>query len=482
MSNTENSPVIVWFRNDLRVNDNLALFTASQRSRPVVCVYVYDEGFCERPRGGAHKWWLHQSLKALGTSLEKRGARLMLRTGDSAVLIAQIAQECGADTVYWNRRYDPASIKTDSNLKASLRAKGMNVETFDGQLLHEPTRIKTGGGTPFKVYTPFWRAFISGHEPREPVEAPLKLLDTGTHLVSEGLEAWNLQPIKPNWATGMNEEWQPGEDGAQARLATFLSGAVTGYAEDRNLPFRLTTSKLSPHLAFGEISPFQIWQAVSKIENVPPRDLEVFRKELVWREFAYHLLFHFPKLSSDNFNASFDAFAWEPGNIERLHAWKKGQTGYPIVDAGMRELWQTGWMHNRVRMITASFLIKHLLIDWREGEKWFWDTLVDACPANNPASWQWVAGSGADAAPYYRIFNPIIQGEKFDADGNYVRKFVPELKDMPAKFIHRPWEAPLLVLKAADVVLGKTYPAPIVDHATARDRALEAFKSLKGAA
>jgi deoxyribodipyrimidine photo-lyase len=482
MSNTENSPVIVWFRNDLRVNDNLALFTASQRSRPVVCVYVYDEGFCERPRGGAHKWWLHQSLKALGTSLEKRGARLMLRTGDSAVLIAQIAQECGADTVYWNRRYDPASIKTDSNLKASLRAKGMNVETFDGQLLHEPTRIKTGGGTPFKVYTPFWRAFISGHEPREPVEAPLKLLDTGTHLVSEGLEAWNLQPIKPNWATGMNEEWQPGEDGAQARLATFLSGAVTGYAEDRNLPFRLTTSKLSPHLAFGEISPFQIWQAVSKIENVPPRDLEVFRKELVWREFAYHLLFHFPKLSSDNFNASFDAFAWEPGNIERLHAWKKGQTGYPIVDAGMRELWQTGWMHNRVRMITASFLIKHLLIDWREGEKWFWDTLVDACPANNPASWQWVAGSGADAAPYYRIFNPIIQGEKFDADGNYVRKFVPELKDMPAKFIHRPWEAPLLVLKAADVVLGKTYPAPIVDHASARDRALEAFKSLKGAA
>jgi deoxyribodipyrimidine photo-lyase len=482
MSNTENSPVIVWFRNDLRVNDNLALFTASQRSRPVVCVYVYDEGFCERPRGGAHKWWLHQSLKALGTSLEKRGARLMLRTGDSAVLIAQIAQECGADTIYWNRRYDPASIKTDSNLKASLRAKGMNVETFDGQLLHEPTRIKTGGGTPFKVYTPFWRAFISGHEPREPVEAPLKLLDTGTHLVSEGLEAWNLQPIKPNWATGMNEEWQPGEDGAQARLATFLSGAVTGYAEDRNLPFRLTTSKLSPHLAFGEISPFQIWQAVSKIENVPPRDLEVFRKELVWREFAYHLLFHFPKLSSDNFNASFDAFAWEPGNIERLHAWKKGQTGYPIVDAGMRELWQTGWMHNRVRMITASFLIKHLLIDWREGEKWFWDTLVDACPANNPASWQWVAGSGADAAPYYRIFNPIIQGEKFDADGNYVRKFVPELKDMPAKFIHRPWEAPLLVLKAADVVLGKTYPAPIVDHATARDRALEAFKSLKGAA
>jgi deoxyribodipyrimidine photo-lyase len=384
--------------------------------------------------------------------------------------------------VYWNRRYDPQAIAIDTSLKHDLRERGITVQSFDGQLLHEPTRIRTGAGNPFKVYTPFWRAFMSGPEPREPLDAPLKLIDGSARLASDELETWGLLPQKPNWATGMTDEWHPGEQGAHERLDTFVHGAITGYAEDRNLPFKLSTSKLSPHLAFGEISPFQIWHAASQIKNAPPRDLEVYRKEVVWREFAYHLLFHFPNLSSANFNASFDAFEWAPMRREHLVAWQKGLTGYPIVDAGMRELWQTGWMHNRVRMITASFLIKHLLIDWREGEKWFWDTLVDACPANNPAGWQWVAGSGADASPYYRIFNPIIQGEKFDTDGEYVRKFVPELKDMPSSFIHRPWEAPLTVQKSAGVVLGKNYPRPIVDHATARDSALEAYKLTKGAA
>jgi deoxyribodipyrimidine photo-lyase len=301
-------------------------------------------------------------------------------------------------------------------------------------------------------------------------------------LDSERLEDWKLLPEHPDWAQGMRVEWTPGEDGATARLDSFLHGSIDGYAEDRNIPGRLTTSKLSPHLAMGEITPFQIWHASGEAKSASGRDIDKFRSEVGWREFAYHLLFHFPDLANENFNGTFDAFPWGKPDPAHLAAWKNGATGYPIVDAGMRELWATGWMHNRVRMIVASFLIKHLLIDWREGEAWFWDTLVDACPANNPASWQWVAGSGADAAPYYRIFNPIIQGEKFDGDGAYVRKWVPEIAAMPDQFIHKPWEASLLVLKAAGVRLGETYPKPIVDHDKARQRALSAFQSLKGAA
>ncbi|MGL4488603.1 MAG: cryptochrome/photolyase family protein [Rhizobiaceae bacterium] len=475
-------PVVVWFRNDLRLSDNLAINAAQQSGKPVIFLYVNETGSQLRHRGAAQGWWLHQSLTSLTVGLDALGARLILRQGESQTEVRRIMQECGASTIYWNRRYDPEAIEADSALKSQLRDNGFKVETFDGQLLHEPTRIKTGAGNPFKVYTPFWRAFMAGPEPRDPIAAPTKLTSAQNRLASDRLEDWNLVPTKPNWAIGMADEWQPGEEGASQRLETFVAGAIHGYGEDRNIPDGITTSKLSPHLALGEISPFQVWHAANQSKTAPPRDLEVFRKELVWREFAYHLLFHFPKLNSANFNASFDAFAWAQPNAGHLKAWQKGETGYPIVDAGMRELWQTGWMHNRVRMITASFLIKHLLIDWRVGETWFWDTLVDACPANNPASWQWVAGSGADAAPYYRIFNPIIQGEKFDADGAYVRKYVPELKHMPAQFIHKPWEAPLLVLKTAGVTLGKNYPNPIVDHAAARDRALDAYKSLKGAA
>ncbi len=481
MSGTSGDPVVVWFRSDLRVRDNLALNAAAETGRPIICVYVHDHDTALRQRGGAQTWWLHHSLVTLSANLSKLDARLILRFGKSSDQIKQIVRETNAHAVFWNRRYDPQAIAVDTSLKNDLREGGITVQSFDGQLLHEPTRIRTGAGNPFKVYTPFWRAFMSGPEPRDPVDPPLKLKDGSARLSSDQLEAWHLLPTKPNWAMGMNDEWHPGEQAAHERLDTFVNGAITGYAEDRNLPFKLSTSKLSPHLAMGEISPFQIWHAASQIKNAPPRDLEVYRKEVVWREFAYHLLFHFPDLRSANFNASFDAFEWAPLRREHLVAWQKGQTGYPIVDAGMRELWQTGWMHNRVRMVTASFLIKHLLIDWRDGEKWFWDTLVDACPANNPAGWQWVAGSGADAAPYYRIFNPMIQGEKFDPDGEYVRRYVPELKNMPSKFIHSPWEAPVLVLKEAGVVLGKNYPRPIVDHAMSRERALEAYKSTKGA-
>ena len=475
-----NKPVIVWFRNDLRVQDNLALCAAG--AAPVICLYIEDEKSPLRDLGGAQRWWLHHSLNALNSSLEALGSRLVVRRGAVNDVLDDIIAETGATSVVWNRRYDPAAIAVDTEIKSKLKSNDISVRSFDGQLLHEPTRIKTGGGTPFKVYSPFWRALNAGQEPREPVPTPLKLNDGSQRLASERLEDWNLLPTHPNWAGGMQNEWTPGETGAHERLEIFLDGPVRGYADDRNIPGQASTSKLSPHLAFGEITPFQIWHASSSVKDAPARDVEVFRKEVAWREFAYHLLYFFPKLATDNFNASFDAFPWGPTDPAKLKAWQTGQTGYPIVDAGMRELWQTGWMHNRVRMIVASFLIKHLMIDWREGETWFWDTLVDACPANNSASWQWVAGSGADAAPYYRIFNPILQGEKFDPDGAYVKRFVPELKNVPLKFLHHPWDAPREILDAVGVRLGTHYPLPVVDHIMARDRALEAYKETRGAA
>ena len=476
-------PALVWFRSDLRIRDNQALAEAESSGRPVICLCILDEtAGRRRPAGSAQQWWLHHSLAALNGSLETLGNKLLLRSGDTRRVLDEIIRECGAEAIYWNRRYDPEGIAVDTSVMAALRQQGLDVKSFDGQLLHEPTRVKTGSGGPFKVYTPFWRAFSSGPEPRPPFAAPAALKPFKADLASESLDAWQLLPSRPDWAKGLAGEWKPGEDGAHERLDNFINSGLTGYAEDRNIPGARSTSRLSPHLAMGEISPFQVWQATRGLEDRhAPRDVEVFRKEVVWREFAYHLLFHFPALASQNFNAGFDPFPWQavPAHIE---AWKRGRTGYPIVDAGMRQLWQTGWMHNRVRMIVASFLIKHLMADWRIGEEWFWDTLVDACPANNPASWQWVAGSGADAAPYYRIFNPVLQGEKFDTEGAYVRAFVPEIAGLPNSLIHRPWDADASELSAAAVTLGETYPYPIVEHGAARNRALAAYQSLKGAA
>jgi deoxyribodipyrimidine photo-lyase len=482
MADAANQPVIVWFRNDLRTADNAALSAAAETGRPVICLWIRNFVGPVRAPGAAQAWWLHHSLSALSKKLSSLGTPLILRSGNPAAMLRALVGETGAGSVYWNRRYDPAAIPLDASIKADLREKGLEVRTFDGQLLHEPTQVKTAGGTQFKVFTPFWRTFRSGPEPRLPFDAPVKLFQASGRIASERLEDWNLLPAKPDWAGGMREEWTPGEDGAQVRLSEFVSGALKDYAEDRNIPGRLTTSKLSPHLAMGEVTPFQLWHADYSAANANGHDIEKFRSEVGWREFAYHLLFHYPGLATDNFNASFNAFPWAKADPHHLKAWHQGKTGYPIVDAGMRELWATGWMHNRVRMIVASFLIKHLMIDWREGERWFWDTLVDACPANNPASWQWVAGSGADAAPYYRIFNPVLQGEKFDSDGTYVRKWVPELAAMPDRFLHKPWDAPLPILKTAGVRLGVTYPKPVIDHDQARHRALSAFQSLKGAA
>ncbi|SDP86375.1 deoxyribodipyrimidine photo-lyase type I [Phyllobacterium sp. YR620] len=472
-------PAIVLFRHDLRIRDNRALLAAAGSGKPVIPIFLWDEtNEASRPIGGARKWWLHHSLKALGASLEKLGGRLILRRGKTAAIVDEVLDDTGADVVLWNRRYDPPGIAIDTALKAGSSNRGIVAESFEGHLLHEPYALKTGSGGYYRVYSPFWRALNAQPEPRDPLAAPRELLAWPHPVTTDSLDDWALLPHEPDWTNGFSRDWTPGEEGAHERLADFLDRSIDRYVAKRNRPDMEATSRLSPHLAHGEVTPFQIWHALKAPEVLDHRSgVEKFRAEVGWREFSWHLLFHNPNLHSENFKPAFDNFAWAGDAGSQFTAWKRGLTGYPIVDAGMRQLWQTGWMHNRVRMVVASFLIKHLLVDWREGEAWFWDTLVDADPANNSASWQWVAGSGADAAPYFRIFNPVLQGEKFDPKGDYVRKFVPELKALPAKFVHQPWNAPEAVLREANISLGETYPRPIVDHQASRRRALDAYST-----
>lgn len=464
---------IVWFRNDLRLGDNPALAAGLATGRAVVPVYVLDEETDGvRAPGAASRWWLHHSLLSLDASLRALGSRLILRRGPAEQVIAGLAGECGADAVFWNRTYDKGSRERDARLKAALGERGVRAESLKGNLLYEPWEVRTLGGDPFKVFTPFWRACCNLPSPGQPLPAPKALTTPQRWPASDMLAAWQLLPTSPDWAGGLRASWVPGEAGAFARLSDFLDSALERYGSERDLPAVDATSRLSPHLAFGEISPRRIWNAVTARGRSAATDK--FLAELGWREFAYCLLFHHGDLAQRNFRPEFDAFPWA-NRDDQLEAWRRGRTGYPIVDAGMRELWTTGWMHNRVRMIAASFLTKDLLVDWRVGERWFWDTLVDADPANNAAGWQWVAGSGADAAPFFRVFNPVLQGEKFDPAGDYVRRWVPELASLPAEKIHRPWTADI-----APSTEG--YPAPIVDHAAARDRALTAFRSLKQSA
>ncbi|MBL8557560.1 MAG: deoxyribodipyrimidine photo-lyase [Hyphomonadaceae bacterium] len=475
------APVIVWFRQDLRLADNPALTAAVGAGRPVILVYILDDE-TPWPMGGASRWWLHGSLSALAADIEARGGRLTLRRGPSARTIAALVAETRAAAVFWNRCYEPAAVARDTGLKKELTDSGVAAESFNAALLFEPWEVRTGGGGPFKVYSPFWRASLARGVDRHVLPAP-RAIPSGAAVSSASLEDFNLLPRKPDWAGGMRAAWTPGEAGARRLLDAFLEGALEGYGDRRNRPDIVGTSRLSPHLHFGEIGPRQIWNAVeAHVEAHPGRrkDGDKFLSEIGWREFSTHLLFHNPDLPEANWKATFDAFPWE-NNPEGLEAWKRGRTGYPIVDAGMRELWVTGWMHNRVRMIVASFLIKDLMVHWREGEAWFWDTLVDADLANNAASWQWVAGSGADAAPYFRIFNPVTQGETYDPGGDYVRRWIPEIAALPDKVIHKPWTATPEVLSAAGVDLGRTYPRPIVDHGEARQRALAAYKSIAGA-
>ncbi len=476
------SSIIVWFRDDLRLADHPALHAAAQNGAPIICLYVLDEESSPlkpphgRPLGGASRWWLAQSLRSLQASLETCGQSLVLRRGSAARVIPTLAQEADASAVHWIESdiAGPAAVERD--VRAALSGIGVAAHSFPSDLLVRPANLRTKESHGLRVFTPFWKRVLSLGDPLRPLPAP-KALKAGPPVSGDDLASWNLEPTHPDWATGLRKTWTPGEAAAQARLQDFLDDKIMGYATLRDRPDRDGTSHLSPHLRFGEISPRQVWHAANFAAARKPAiasDVGKFLSEVGWREFSRHLLFDHPRLAEQNLQPSFDAFPWRR-DAKALRAWQRGQTGYPIVDAGMRELWHTGIMHNRVRMVVASFLVKHLLIDWRDGETWFWDTLVDADPASNPASWQWVAGSGADAAPYFRVFNPILQGEKFDPDGAYVAKWVPELAQLPAKLIHQPWEATPVELAAAEVTLGKTYPHPIVDHKAGRERALAAY-------
>ena len=475
------APVVVWFRRDLRLADNPALHAAIQSGRPVIPLFVLDETDGVRPAGAAGLWWLDKSLKALNADLERIGSRLILRRGAAAAVVQAVMAETGAGALYWNRLYDPGLVDRDAALKTAVRDAGKEAESFNAALLVEPWALKTKTGGPYRVYTPFWRAARPMAGEFTLHRAP-EILTAPQHWpASDDLADWGLHPARPDWSKGFVAEWTPGEAGAADKLHRFIDEALSDYAAARDRPALLGTSHLSPHLHWGEIGPRQIWRAVEGAMHhrpgLAPQGEKVLA-ELGWREFNHHLLFDRPDLPTANYKPAFDAFPWRT-DAAGFKAWTGGMTGYPLVDAGMRELWATGFMHNRVRMITASFLIKHLLMDWRQGEAWFWDTLLDASPANNVLNWQWVAGSGADASPFFRIFNPVIQGEKFDAQGAYVRRWVPELGQMPAKYVHAPWTAPPAILKAAGVKLGETYPKPIVDHDLARKRALEALQTIR---
>ena len=469
---TDGRPVIVWFRNDLRLQDNPALSHAAEAGRPIVPLYILDMNYERRP-GAASLWWLDKSLRALGAAIQARGGRLILRRGDAEAQLRQVIEQTGADAVFMNRHFTPQGFARDADIAHALKAEGVACEGYNGALLRRPGGVMTGSGGPYKVFTPFYRALMMEAATPPPHTPGPRTITTPEGIDSERVEDWGLHPTAPDWSTGF--DWTPGEDGAQAALAAFVAGALKTYSVGRDHPAQPGGSRLSPHLHFGEISP---WRAVLAARNstAPADEIDKFTKELSWRDFSAHLLHHFPFMPERAFRPEFDNTEWRD-DPAGLKAWKAGRTGYPIVDAGMRQLWATGWMHNRVRMITASFLVKHLLIDWRAGEDWFWDTLVDADLANNVQNWQWVAGSGADASPYFRIFNPTGQSERFDASGDYIKRWVPELAALPARWVHAPWTAPSEVLARAGIRLGVDYPRPIVDHAEARARALDTLKA-----
>lgn len=469
---------LIWFRQDLRLTDNPALQAALKSGNPIICLFIFNQ----HTIGQAALWWLHHSLIALSKTLEKCGNTLILRLGDPEKILAEIISQHHVQNMYWNRLYDSTSITRDKNLKTYWRAQGLTVESFNSHLLFEPWTVSTQQGNFYQVFTPFWRKGCgSGKNTHYTLNSAPKTLPAPQRIPhSDRLDDWKLLPQKPDWAKMFSTLWTPGEIGAKKQLTNFLNHGLARYTLDRNVPALQNTSKLSPHLHWGEISIHRVWdtllQKESQDKTIALNNIECFQSELGWREFSYYLLYHFPPLPQENFKKKFDNFRWE-NSTPLLKTWQNGLTGYPIVDAGMRELWHTGWMHNRVRMIVASFLVKDLLIDWRKGAAWFLDTLVDADLANNSASWQWVAGSGVDAAPFFRIFNPVHQSEKFDPQGEYVRKWIPEIKLLPDKYLHAPWQAPEDILTAANIKLGKTYPFPIIDHKQARSRALAMLKS-----
>lgn len=475
------TPTLVLFHSNLRIGDNPAL-TAAAEAGPVVPVFVLDESF-GRALGAASRWWLHQSLESLGRDLQALGAPLILRRGDLLDTLRDLVETTGAAHVFLQHGYDPSVQKAETTLHDWGAKANVEVKRFAGQVLFPPETIRTQQDKPYTVFSPFWRTCL-----KQAAFGPLVRCDALTAVTNQpsslSLEALDLLPKGFDWTPSLAEAFTPGEARALATLDAYLADGLASYKDMRDHPgHKSGTSRLSAHLRFGEISPRTIWHRTQEAIARNPRlarDGEWFLRELGWRDFSYHLLHHFPSLPDTPLRPAFNDFPWTGGPSAELKAWEQGLTGFPIIDAGMRQLWQTGWMHNRVRMIVASFLVKELLIHWREGEAWFWDTLVDADPASNTASWQWAAGCGADAAPYFRIFNPVLQGEKFDAEGAYVTRFVPELAKLPKKYLHKPWEAPDSVLDEAGLVLGQDYPHPIVDRKYARERALAAFQSIKG--
>lgn len=467
---------IMWFRQDLRVKDNPALNAACDSGK-IIPIYIYDTKTPDgREPGGASKWWLHHSLNSLNKRLN---GHLQIFKGNAEDIVLSLIETFDVKQIYWNRCYEPWQINRDKAIKKKLIEKGAQPQSFNASLLWEPMKVLKKDKTPYRVFTPYYRkGCLNVAPPRYPESAPSRI--TYADVKNKGVTIDSLQLLPSlDWASDFANHWRPGEEGAADKLATFIEQRARTYKDKRDIPSVTGTSQLSPHLHFGEISPNQIWYAIKdKFGDSEDKSIDTYLSELGWREFSYYLLFHFPTLPNKNFNEKFDKFNWR-SDSKALRAWQQGKTGIPIVDAGMRELWQTGYMHNRVRMIVGSFLVKNLLLSWHEGEKWFWDCLLDADLASNSASWQWVAGTGADAAPYFRIFNPILQGEKFDKQGKYVRQYCPELKDLPDKYIHKPWETPPIIAKEANLELGTHYPKPIVDLKASRERALDAFQQLK---
>ena len=466
---------IFWFRQDLRISDNSGLYEAAKNGK-ILAIYILDDTNSDKwAMGSASKIWLHNSLISLNKSLNNQ---LNLYIGSPKEIIPQLIEKYNANEVYWNRCYEPYRIKQDSEIEETLHNNSIECQIFNGSLLWQPEEILKKDSSSYKVFTPYYRhGCLKAKAPREPLPEPkqLQLIIDAANKCS--IDELNLLP-SAQWHKKLT--WKMGEKTAQEKLFQFLDNGLMGYAEGRNNPYKENISKLSPHIHFGEISPNQIWynaQTTAQLRGIT-KDLDVFLTEIAWREFSYYLLYHFPELPNKNFQNKFDHFPWQDDEMS-LKQWQQGKTGYPIIDAGMRELWQTGFMHNRVRMIAASFLVKNLLIHWQHGAKWFWECLLDADLASNSASWQWVAGSGADAAPYFRVFNPILQGEKFDPHGEYTRKYLPELAKLPNKYLFSPWKAPADILKESGIALGENYPRPIVDLAESRDRALKAYFSTK---
>ena len=473
------APALLWFRQDLRLGDNPALHAAA--GRPLLPVYVLDDESAGRwASGGASRWWLHHSLAALRADLAGRGLPLLLARGRAEAAVPALAEAVGASEVFAGRMHEPWAREGDRRVAEALGGAGRALRLFTSATLRGPSEIATGDGRPYSMYAPFAKAALKLGPPGEALPVPEDLRAVPSPPPGEALDALRLlpRPPEPDWAAEFGTLWTPGEAGARDRLDRFLLRPLAGYSVARNDPGIEGSSGLSPHLHWGEVSPRRVWGAALGAAEGDEERARPFLNEVLWREFSLHLLWHRPEMPDEPLRPLFARFPFAP-DPRLLRAWRRGRTGYPVVDAGMRQLWRLGWMHNRVRMIAASFLVKHLLQPWQEGAAWFWDTLVDADLANNSLSWQWIAGSGLDSAPYFRVFNPVAQGEKFDPAGRYVRRFVPELARLPDKYVHRPWEAPEAVLRGAGVSLGLDYPRPVVEHAAGRRRALEAFAAMR---